>query len=296
MVARDSATTNVFPLLPRLVLNRQFVQDFIAQGIPTLALGMVEERKQRFACLALRLDEHLPPDIAARGFNLGHSLLGSARFEVIHFAFEFYGFKTYTVLLNANNPIVQAVVASMIDHGGYFILAIGREGEATAFRADVGQGDLAGLKANIQRIRRSATTDEQYEALVAQFRRRPYPPGPMLEWTCRNSDAALNPSQDPLELSPAPAQRPASPAADEPRVLAERLAARVRELEGAGIRDLGLFAGMAELMPLFKQLLDLASPQELSTLCVEHPGLYRYAKLLETIASGVDPGGSEVPR
>ena len=34
MVATGAAMTNVFPLLPKLVLNRQFVQDFIAQGAP----------------------------------------------------------------------------------------------------------------------------------------------------------------------------------------------------------------------------------------------------------------------
>ncbi|MGA8053757.1 MAG: hypothetical protein WCA12_07835 [Burkholderiales bacterium] len=77
MVARVSSTTNVFPLLPKLALNRQFVQDFVAQDAPCFALGMVEERKQLFAGLALRLDVPIPPDISARGFNLGHSLLGT---------------------------------------------------------------------------------------------------------------------------------------------------------------------------------------------------------------------------
>ena len=38
MVARDSATTNVFPLLPKLVLNRQFVQDFIAAWTKVMSL------------------------------------------------------------------------------------------------------------------------------------------------------------------------------------------------------------------------------------------------------------------
>jgi hypothetical protein len=41
---------------------------------------------------------------------------------VIHFAFEFRGFETYNVLLNPSNGLVQAVVRSMVERGGYFIL------------------------------------------------------------------------------------------------------------------------------------------------------------------------------
>jgi hypothetical protein len=257
---------------------------------------MVEERKQRFAGLALRLDVPIPPDLSARGFNLGHSLWGSARFEVLHFAFAFPGFKTYHVLLNPNNPVVQAVVGSMIDRGGYFILAMGPERNITAFRADVGESDLIGLEDNIQRIRRSATTDAQYEAVLAQFRRRLHPPGPMLKWVCRDNSACLNPSLDPLELSPASLQGPTMPDAEEQRVLAERLDARVRELSRAGVHDIELFIGMAEQMPLFKRLLDMAGPESVFALCDEYPGLYRYAQLLERIASGIASGDIEVPR
>ncbi len=89
----------------------------------------------------------------------------------------------------------------------------------------------------------------------------------MLEWVCQDSAAALSPNQDPITLSPASSQRSASRDADEQRVLAEGLDARVRELESVGIRDMGLFASMAELMSLFKRLLDIAGPEELSTLC-----------------------------
>jgi hypothetical protein len=135
---------NVLPLLPRLTLNRHFVERFLAQDAPCFALAMVEERGQLFAGLALRLDVPLPPGISARGLNLGHFLLGSTRFEVLQLAFEFYGFETYQVLLNPNHPVVQAVVGSMIDRGGYFILAIGREQDVTTFRADVAPGDLIG--------------------------------------------------------------------------------------------------------------------------------------------------------
>lgn len=288
--------TNVFPLLPKLTLNRQFVQDFIAQEAPCFALGMVEERKQLFAALALRPKVSIPPDITERGFNLGHSLLGTAYFEVIHFAFEFYGFETYNVLLNPNNPLVQAVVGSMIDQGGYFILAIGPDQGATAFRADFGQQDSIGLKDNIHQIRRSTTTDAQYENALAQFRLRPHPPGPILEWVCRRKLAYLDLTQDRLELSPAPAHRTTIPDTAAQRVLAERLDARVKELERTGAHDIELFAGMVEQMPLFKRLLDMAGPAGMAILCDEYLGLYRYVKMLELIASGIQTGDIEVPR
>ena len=153
----------------------------------------------------------------------------------------------------------------MIDRGEYFILAAtGPERDATAFRADVGQGALIGLNDNIQRIRRSATTDAQYETALAQFRQRPYPPGPMLEWVCRDNIACLSPSLDPLELWPAAPQGTTTPDAEEQRELAERVDARVRELGRAGVHDIELFVGMAEQMPLFKRLLDIAGPERVS--------------------------------
>lgn len=95
-------------LRPALTVNRLFMQEFIEAEPPCFALGLVEERKRQCGFLALRPDEVIPADVTAQGFNFGHSLLGSATFEVVHFAFEFSGFKTYNVLLNPNNPLVQA--------------------------------------------------------------------------------------------------------------------------------------------------------------------------------------------
>ena len=154
--------TQVAPRLPKLTLNRPFVQDFMAQEAPCFALGMVEERGRPFAVLALRPGVSIPPDILERGFNLGHSWLATAHFEVIHFAFEFPGFETFNVLLNPNNALVQTVVGSMVEQGGYFILAIDPDQRITAFRTDFGQQDGIGLKDNIVRMQRSTTTAAQY--------------------------------------------------------------------------------------------------------------------------------------
>ena len=87
--------SNVYPFLPKLTVNGQFIRDFIAAESPCFALGLVEERKQQCGFLALRPDEVIPPEISAAGFNFGHALLGTAEFEVIQFVFQFYGFETY---------------------------------------------------------------------------------------------------------------------------------------------------------------------------------------------------------
>src|SRR5450631_1522685 len=89
--------------------------EFLAPDAPCFALGMVEERKRRCGFLALRPEEAIPLDVSGAGFSFGHCLFGNATFEVIQFSFHFYGFKTYNVLVNSNNPIVQTVLTTMID-------------------------------------------------------------------------------------------------------------------------------------------------------------------------------------
>jgi hypothetical protein len=149
-----------------------------------------------------RLDEPLPPAISDAGFRFGHSLYGSADFETVHCAFQFYGFKTYNVLVNPNNPIVQAVLATTINSGDYFFFAVS-DGCATAFRSQIGRADPAGLKTNFPRIRRSATTDAQYRRAVTSFGKNPDPSGTMLDWVCRDRLDYLDLTKDRLEMNPA---------------------------------------------------------------------------------------------
>jgi hypothetical protein len=58
-------------------------------------------------------------------------------------------------------------------------------------------------KTNMHRIRGSATTDAQYRQAVAQFRKRPEPPGTLLSWVCRGQPKYLDLEQDRLLLRPA---------------------------------------------------------------------------------------------
>ena len=98
------------PKMPELAVNRPFMSAFLAEDPPCLALGMVEEGENRCALLALRLDRALPQQVSAVGFSFGHALFGSGTWEVVHFAFAFYGFATYNVLVNPSDPVAQTVL------------------------------------------------------------------------------------------------------------------------------------------------------------------------------------------
>lgn len=188
--------------LPALTVNRSFIRAFIAADPPCFALGMVEERRRQHGFLALRPDETIPADVSTRGFNFGHALLGNAGFEVIQFAFEFYGFQTYNVLVNPHNPLVQAVLAKMIEGGDYFFFALNPNDRVFAFRTEIGQETLAGLKANLPRIQRSTTTDRQYRQALARFTENPDPAGILLNWVCRDTVDYLDLTTDRMALTP----------------------------------------------------------------------------------------------
>ena len=202
-MASPSPDRKVHALLPRLTVNRRFMSEFIAADPPCFALGMVEERQRQYGLLALRPGKIIPPEITNAGFRFGHSLLGTSRYEVIHFAFEFYGFETYNVLVNPNNPLVQTVLTTMVESGDYFFFELNANGSVTTFRSEIGQDNLAGLTANLARIRRSTTTEAQYRKAVAAFEKNPQPAGVMLQWVCQDDVEYLDLTKDRLELTPA---------------------------------------------------------------------------------------------
>ena len=192
----------VYPLLTRLSINRQFMSDFLSAATPCFALGMLEERKQHNGFLAFRPNEVITPEISDAGFLFGYGLLGNADFEVVHFSFHFYGFKTYDVLVNPNNPLVRTVLTTMVENADYLFFALDSQGSATIFRSECGQADLAGLQIHLPRIQRSATTDVQYQQAVSFFQKNPGPPGVLLEWVCRDRLEYLDITGDCLELTP----------------------------------------------------------------------------------------------
>ena len=150
---------------------------------------MVEERKRQCGFLALRPDKAIPPEVCSDGFRFGHALLGNASFEVVQFVFEFYGFGTYNALVNPNNPLARAVVTAMVESGDYYFALIS-DGSATTFRSEIAQGNLTVLKSHLPRIRRSQTTEAQYEKAVASFTRNPEPAGTLLLFNHTQGEAA----------------------------------------------------------------------------------------------------------
>ncbi|MFC5770601.1 hypothetical protein [Thauera sinica] len=266
--------SNVVPLLPKLTLNRRFAQDFVDSPSPCCALGLVEERKETYALIALRPGVALPADITNHGFEFGHTLLGTSQYEVVHLAFDFPGFATYHVVVNPSDPGVRVVLRHLIDEGNYFILVIDPAQLVTAFRDEGGKVIRSGLAENWPRIARSATTAAQYDDALAQFRRRPEPPGWVLEWVCRGDPSYLDLANDRMELAPTPTpatgdtgaaqeSAPASKPNWQPLSMLPMIALVMAE-ELAGAEDLHASLQAAMARP---QCLDAATLQRSRRLC-----------------------------
>jgi hypothetical protein len=190
-------------MLSALTVNRSFMREFIEASAPCFALGLVEEQGRQYGFLALRPEEEMPSEVSDSGFSFGHSLYGSSRFEVLHFAFQFSGFQAYNVLLNPNNPLVRTVLEIMVEGGDYFFFMLSESGHVAAFRTEIGQETLSQVKANLSRIRQSTTTESQYELARCSFEENPEPEGVLLHWVCRDNMDYLDLSEDRLDLTPA---------------------------------------------------------------------------------------------
>ena len=190
-------------MLPVLTVNRSFMRAFMEAEPPCGALGMVEENGRQSGFVALDPGEDIPSEVTARGLRFGHALLGGDTFEVIQFVFQFHGFRTWHLLINPNDPLVQAVLTRMLEDEDYFFFAVSSDGRATAFRSEVGQDVLGYVRAHLSRIRHSTTAEAQYEQACQAFAGNPTPPGLLLRWVCRNNMAFLDLSTDRFELNPA---------------------------------------------------------------------------------------------
>ncbi len=59
--------------------------------------------------------------------------------------------------------------------------------------------------------------------------------------------------------------------------------------------DEELLARAFDYMPIFKQLLDTTTHEQMDQLCTTYSGFYRFAKLLEQLAQGIQDGTITVP-
>ena len=163
---------------------------------------MVEECQRLCGMLALRLDQEMPAAVADGGFEFGHALFGTTAFVVLHLVFAFPGFQTYNVLINPNNPLVQAVLRTMLDDGDYFFFALTSQGQVIAFRAEIESDGLAVLRANRARLQQATTTDNQYQRALTSFAAHPDSVGILLPWVCRETVAAVDLTTNRMALTP----------------------------------------------------------------------------------------------
>lgn len=79
------------------------------------------------------------------------------------------------------------------------------------------------------------------------------------------------------------------------RRVASRIDAKIRQLEARGLIEVEILPAMADDMPDFHRLVRTVPGAEMDALCAEFTGFYRFAKILETLASGIASGKIQVP-
>ena len=193
------------PMLPSMTVNRSFIQALIAAEAPCCGLGLVEVDQKKSGFVAMRPGEVIPEASQSLGFNFGHSLYGGSQFEVVHFAFEFYGFKRYHTLVNPSNPLVQVVLKTMLENRDYFFFSIEENsGSVTTFRNEINAEVMASFHQDWSRIESSTTTKRQYHQAVSSFiKDDTYPPGSLMHWLELDNLSYLDLRIDRLDLTPA---------------------------------------------------------------------------------------------
>jgi hypothetical protein len=81
----------------------------------------------------------------------------------------------------------------------------------------------------------------------------------------------------------------------EHRRMAARIDRKIKQLDALGLLEVEILPEMAEYMPDFHHLMMNTSGPEMDALCEEYAGFYRFAKILETVASGIASGKIKVP-
>lgn len=188
--------------LPKLTLNRAFMADFADADTPCFALGLVEVDGERTGFLALRPEETIPCEVLAQGFGFGHRLYGHQDSVLCQFVFDFYGFGRYIALVNPASPMVRHILEMMVHSADYHFFNLSPGNTVTAFRSEIGEENLAGMRDSLPVMQAVTTTDDQYEKGVQAFARNPDPPGTLMTWVCRDNPDYLDLTTNVLELPP----------------------------------------------------------------------------------------------
>jgi hypothetical protein len=78
--------------------------------------------------------------------------------------------------------------------------------------------------------------------------------------------------------------------------LAERINKKVLKILKHNGDDTEVLVGLTSYMNDFKALMDCSTELEMTQLCNKFDGFYRYAKILENLAGGIQSGEIPVPR
>jgi hypothetical protein len=81
----------------------------------------------------------------------------------------------------------------------------------------------------------------------------------------------------------------------EQRWIAAKIDTRVQKLIRAGKDHMTIMAAMADHMPAFHQLISTLQSGDIEQLSRAFPGFYQYAKILESLAAGIQSGAVPVP-
>ena len=77
--------------------------------------------------------------------------------------------------------------------------------------------------------------------------------------------------------------------------LAKHIDEHVKKVIAEGGDDETLLLSMPDYMGTFKQLMDATSKEQMDELCERFTGFYRFGKLLESLARGIQDGSIQVP-
>jgi hypothetical protein len=81
----------------------------------------------------------------------------------------------------------------------------------------------------------------------------------------------------------------------EQRWIATKIDTRMQKLIRAGKDNMAIMAAMTDHMPACHQLLSTVQPADIDQLTRTFPGFHRYARILESLASGIQSGAIPVP-
>lgn len=188
--------------LPPLTLNQQFVRDFSDAKAPCCALGLVRAEDTTTGFIAVKPNGTVPRDVLARGIRFGHRLLITQDdAPVCQFVFTFYGFDQYSVLVNPSRRLAITAIETMIRQKDYFFFVLNPDGRVSAFRTEIGEENLAGMRDTLPRMQDTQTTDAFYSLALRAFERAPDPPDTkLLEWVCRDDPAYMDLDRDIVAL------------------------------------------------------------------------------------------------